>query len=98
MSNSLQVKRNVVLSIVNLVYELAQESPKDLTLRILGKNKILGISQIWMETLDGAQPPCHKSNFGNTCKSRYQTFLVLSSFAVFLYFYPGLWVPNFVLN
>ena len=31
-------------------------------------------------------------------KTRYQTFLFLSSFAIFLYFCPGLWVPNFVLK
>ena len=44
-----QVKRNVISSIANLVYELPHELSNDLTLRILGNEEILGKSQIWVE-------------------------------------------------
>ena len=46
----LQVKRNVISSIANLVYELPHKLPNNLRLRILGNKEILGKSQIWMET------------------------------------------------
>ena len=59
---------------------------------ILGNKEILGKSQIWMEIF--AQSPFQKLNFGSnsqkTRKSRYQTFLVLSSFTGFLYFVPDI--------
>ena len=45
-----QVKRNVISSISNLVYELPHELPNDLRLRILGNKKILGKSQVCVET------------------------------------------------
>ena len=79
----------MISRIVTLVYEL----PHELRLRILGNKEILGKCQIWVQT--SAQSPFQKLNFGNsiqkTLKSRYQTFLVLSSFTGFLYF-----VPNFL--
>ena len=34
----------------NLVYELPNELPYDLTLTFLGNKEILGTSQIWAET------------------------------------------------
>ena len=50
-SDSLQVKRNVISSIANVVYELPHDFPVNLRLRILGNKKILGKSQIWVETV-----------------------------------------------
>ena len=64
---------------------MPHELPNDLRLKIIGNKEILGKSQIWVETL---------ANFGNsnqkTCKSRYQTFLFLSSFTGLLYFIPNI--------
>ena len=61
----------------------------DVRLRILDNKEILEKSKIWVETLSSAQSPFQKLNFGNssqkTRKSRYQTFLVLSSYTGFLY-------------
>ena len=58
---------------------------------------MLGKSQIWVET--SAQSPLQKLRFGSssqkTRKSRYQTFLVLSSFTGFLYFVPNI-LPRIV--
>ena len=48
--DSPQVKRNVISSIANMVYELPHELPNDLRLRILGNKEILGKSRIWVET------------------------------------------------
>ena len=50
-SDSLQVKRNVISSIANVVYELPHDFPVNLRLTILGNKKILGKSQIWVETV-----------------------------------------------
>ena len=62
-------------------------------LKILGNKEMLGKSQIWVETLS-AQSPFQKLNFGKSIpkkrKSRYQTFLDLSSFTRFLYFVPNI--------
>ena len=41
-SDSLQVKRNVISSIANVVYELPHDFPVNLRLTILGNKKILG--------------------------------------------------------
>ena len=43
-------KRNAISIIGNLVYELPHELPNDLRLRVLVNKKILGKSQIWVET------------------------------------------------
>ena len=47
-------------------------------------------SQIWVETEENAQSSFQKQNFGNSIqklrKSKYQSFLVITSFAWFLYF------------
>ena len=45
-----KVYRNVVSSIADLVYEYASPVANDLRFRILGKKKVLGKSQIWVET------------------------------------------------
>ena len=63
-------------------------------LGILENKEISRKSQIWVETQLSAQSPFQKLNFGNssqkTHKSRYQTFLVLSSFIGLLYFVPNI--------
>ena len=80
-----------------MVYEFPHKLPNDLRLRILGNKEILGKSQIWVEP--SAQSPFQKLNFGSssqkTCKSRYQTFLVLPSFTGFVYFVPNI-LPRIV--
>ena len=83
-------KGNVISSIRNLVYELPHELPNNLRLKDLSKEgNIRKISN-----LGGAQSPPQKLNLGNsrqnTRKSRYQTFLALSSFTGFLYFVPNI--------
>ena len=53
-SDETKVKRNMISSIPNLVYELLQGLPHDLPsnlrVRILGNKEILGKSQILVET------------------------------------------------
>ena len=74
---------------------MLHELPIVLRLKILGNNKILGKSQIWVETYPCAHSPFKKLNFSNSSpklhKNRYQTFLDLFSFTGFLYL-----VPNFL--
>ena len=85
----------MISSIANLVYELPHELPNHLS--ILGNKEILGKYQIWAEKC--GQSPLQKLNLGNsshkTCKSRYQTFLVLFSFTGFLYIVPNI-LPRIV--
>ena len=89
----------MISSIANLIYELSHEFPNNLRLRILRNKEILRKSQIWVETEPSAQSPYHKFNFGSSnqkiCRSRYQTFLVLSSFTGFLNFVPNI-LPRIV--
>ena len=40
----------MIFSIANLVYELPNELPNDLGVRVLGNKEILGKPQIWAET------------------------------------------------
>ena len=90
----------MISSLANLVYKLPPELQNDLRLRILGNKKILGKYQIWVEKQPSNQSLLKKLNFGSnsqkTCKSRYQTFLVLSSFTGFLYFVPNI-LPRIVI-
>ena len=83
-----------------LVYDLPHEFPNDLRLWILGNKAILGKSQIWVQTQPSVKSPFQKLNFGNgsqkTRKSRYQTFLFLSSFTGFLNFVPNI-LPRIVV-
>ena len=68
----------MISSIAHLVYVLPYELPSDLRLK-----KIFGKSQIWVETQPSAHFFPQKLNFGDnsqeTRKSRYQTFLAMSS-------------------
>ena len=93
--NLLWMVTETYIEIENLVYELPHELLNDLRLRILGNKEILEKSQIWVELYPSAQSPFQKLNFDNsshkTRKSRYQTFLLLSSFTGFLYFVPIFW-------
>ena len=88
----------MISSIANLVYKLPHESPNDLRLRILGNKEVLGQSQIWVETSPWAVSLL-EIKLGNNSqklrKSRYQTFLFLSSFPGFLYFVPNI-LPKIV--
>ena len=89
-----QVKRNVISSIANLVYQLPHDSPNDLRPRILGNKEILGEYQIRVKTHANAQSSFRKLNFSNSSqkarKSRYETFLFWSSFTTFRYFVPNI--------
>ena len=73
---------------------MSNELLNDLRLRILEYKEISGKSQVWVETYSSTQSPFQKLNLGNssrkTRKSRYQTFLDLSSFTGFLYFVPNI--------
>ena len=52
-----QVKRNLISSISNLVYELPHELPNDLRLKILGNEEIFGKSEIaWRHSLVPSLP------------------------------------------
>ena len=57
-----------------------------------------------MGALPKAQSPFKKLDFGNislkTCKNRYQTFLVLSSFTGFVHFVPNIlpWIVDLKLD
>ena len=86
-----QVKRILKSIITNFAYELRQELPNDLRLRILGKQERKRKSQSLVKTQVIAQSPFQKLVSGNIDlnlrKSRYQSFLVLSSFATFSYFW-----------
>ena len=81
-------------SIAKLAYELPHESPNDLRIRISGNKETLGTSQIWVETAQRPVSLPEILNLGNSSpkagKSRYQTFLDLSSFTGFLYFVPNI--------
>ena len=89
-SISIQVKRNLISSITNLVYKLPNQFPSDLRLKILGNQKIIEKLKVLVETQLTAHSSFQKLNFGNSSqklrKSRYQIFLVLSSFTGNLYF------------
>ena len=73
---------------------MRQDLPNDLRPRIWGNKEILGKYLIWVETYPNAQSPFQKLNFGSssqkTCKGRYQTFFVLSSFTGFLCSVPNI--------
>ena len=80
-----------------MVYELPHELLNDLKLMILGNKEILGNLKFgWRHIIVPSMP---SRNFGSssqkTRKSRYQTFLVLSSFTGFLYFAPNI-LPRIV--
>ena len=81
-----------------MVYELLQELPSDLRLDFRKLGNIIKI-KIWGETYSGAQSPFKKFNCGvssqKVCKSRYQSFLVLSNLNGFLYFVPNI-LPRIV--
>ena len=93
-ANSPQIKQNLISSITNLVYELSHGLPNNLRLRIIGNQKILEKSQVWLETKPKAQSPFQKSNSFNSSqkeqKNRYQSFLVLSNFTGFVYSVPNI--------
>ena len=92
-----KTKRDIQFS--KLGIRVASRVAERLKTKDIRNKKILGKSQTWMETQPSAQSPFQKLNFGSssqkTPKSRYQTFLVLSSFTGFLYFVPNI-LPKIV--
>ena len=72
----------MVSRIANLVYDLSHYLWDNFRLKILEKKEILGISQVWVVTKKWRS--AYSSS--RTRKSRYQTFLDLSSFTEFFYF------------
>ena len=86
-SNPPLVKGNLISSIANLVL-------KNLTLSILGKQEILEISQIYMDTQPIVSSPFRNLDFENsslkTLKNRYQTFLSLFNFTGLLHSVPNI--------
>ena len=93
-SESPQVKRYLISGITNSVHELSHELPNDLSLSILGNQKILEKCQMWVETQTSVQSSFQKLNVDKICqktrKIRYYIFDVLSNFTVFLYFLPNI--------
>ena len=91
-SDSAQVKRNLITSIAKLVYELPHELPNNLRLRIFRNQEILKKYKSQIDTQPSVQSPFKNLNFANssykTPKNRYQTFLFLSSFTGLLHFIP----------
>ena len=65
---STQVKRIMIISNKNGIYELLQEFPKDVRLKILGNYEILRRSQIFVELSPSSQSSCQTENLVNTCK------------------------------
>lgn len=63
--NSLQVKRDLISSMINL-YQLLQELPNNLRLRILGNQRIFRKSQNCLGTQLSGQSPLQYLRFGNS--------------------------------
>ena len=78
-SDSPQVKRNVISSIANLVYELPYELPP---------NEFSPLGGPWCPHKKKKRLKILKH--AKTPKCKYQTFLALSSFTGFLYFTPNI--------
>ena len=91
-SDSPQVKRNLIFSITNLEYELPNELPNDLILRMLENQKIYGKTHICVNSWPSAESPLRNSdlNSKNLRRSRYQSFLVMRNFTGFLYLVPNI--------
>ena len=84
-----QVKQKLICRIINLVYELSHNLPKDLRLKIFGNSKILEKSQV--EQRHNLVPSLSFKNstlplaVRKTCKSRYQTSLSIQFYWTFLF-------------
>ena len=93
-SESPQIKRYLISSIMNLAHELPHELPNDLSLRILENQEILEKCQMWVQTQPNVQSSFQKLNVENSCqkthKTRYYIFEVLPNFIVSLYFVPNI--------
>ena len=82
--DSLQVKRDLISSIINFVYELSHELPNDLRLGILGMRKYRKISKLGEGNLVPSSLPEIKlwPYSKKLHKTRSQTFLFSSNFAL----------------
>ena len=85
---------------------MCQKLRNDVRLRMLGNKKILRKSQIWVEAQSCAESRLQEFNFSSrsqkTCKSRYQTGVLLSSFTRLLNFVPNIfrriiWANKFMV-
>ena len=91
-------------SIVNLVYELLHELPKDLRFRFLGSQELSEKSQIWMETEPSTQSPFNKLALVVAVKKKKHAKIdtnfffscpVLRDFSIlFQIMFPGLYVTQ----
>ena len=71
--DSPKVKRDLISSIINFVYELPHKMPNNLTLRMLGNYEILGKPQNWVEIEPSAQSPLQKYSFGHSSQKLRKT-------------------------
>lgn len=100
MSISPQVRRTLISSIINLVYELPHQLLNDLRLESLGNQELIENFQIWVETYRSAQSPFQKVTFGNiNQKARKSSIKVFQSYPILLDFLfeiycPGLQIKN----
>ena len=69
-SDLTQIKRNLLSSITNLIYELPHDLPNKLRLRIFGNLREISILGGGMST---AQSPVQKLNFGNSNEKKKET-------------------------
>ena len=67
--DSPQVKRDLISSITNFVYELPHELLSDLRLKILGNYETIQKSQNLVRTQPSVQSLFQKSSFGNNSKN-----------------------------
>lgn len=102
MSISPQVRRTLISSIINLVYELPHQLLNDLRLESLGNQELIENFQIWVETYRSAQSPFQKVTFGNiNQKARKSSIKVFQSYPILLDFLfeiycPGLQIKNLI--
>ena len=102
MSISPQVRRTLISSIINLVYELPHQLLNDLRLESLGNQELIENFQIWVETYRSAQSPFQKVTFGNiNQKVRKSSIKVFQSYPILLDFLfeiycPGLQIKNLI--
>ena len=95
MSISPQVRRTLISSIINLVYELPHQLLNDLRLESLGNQELIENFQIWVETYRSAQSPFQKVTFGNiNQKVRKSSIKVFQSYPVLLDFLFEIYCPG----
>ena len=102
-SDSLQVKRNFISSIANLVYELPHELPNEGRLRILENQEILEKSQVWvgkslvprLSSRNLTLVIAVKNHAKMDIKLTFSCPVLLDFSILFQIFCPGLWFLQF---